>query len=258
MPSRFFQFLFLSLAALLSLIHTAGAEDLTVSAAMSLKNAFDEIGRQFEINHPGVKVLLNFGASGDLARQIAAGAPVDVFASAAQKDLEELDGQGLIRPGTKVNFAGNRLVLVVPHTTTLSLRSFQDLKDPRIRRVALGNPKTVPAGRYAQEVLTYFRLWDGFRNKWILADNVRQVLDYVARGEVDAALVYSTDVAIRAKDIKIIARAPEGSHQPILYPMGIVRESRKEAMSEAFVALVLSRKGKDILQRYGFLAPFEK
>lgn len=250
-----FFLLFLSSFVVLPAVHPATAEELTISAAISLKNAFEDIGRQFEKSHPGVKVLFNFGASGDLARQIEAGAPVDVFASAALKDMDDLDRQGLIRPGSKTNFAGNTLVLVFPNGSPIPGKSFQDLKDGRIQKIAIGNPKTVPAGRYAQEVLTRLQLWEILKNKLILAENVRQVLDYVARGEVDAGLVYSTDARIRVNEVKTISTASEESHQPILYPIGIIRGTKKETLAAEFVALVLSRNGKDILQRYGFLIP---
>ena len=124
-----FFLLFLTGFVFLPAVQSAAAEELTVSAAISLKNAFEDIGRQFEKSHPGIKVLFNFGASGDLARQIEAGAPVDVFASAALKDMDDLDRQGLIRPGSKTNFAGNTLVLIVPNRSTIPVKSFQDLKD---------------------------------------------------------------------------------------------------------------------------------
>jgi len=236
-------------------VQPASADELTVSAAISLKNAFEEIGRIYENQNKGVKVLFNFGASGDLARQIEAGAPVDIFASAALKDLEDLDRQGLIRLNSKVNFAGNTLVLVTPKNLSIEVKTFQDLKKGQIKRIAIGNPQTVPAGRYAQEVLNSFDLWKELKEKLILAENVRQVLDYVVRGEVDAGLVYSTDAQTRIKDIKIIANAPEGSHQPILYPIGIIQGTKKENLAREFVTLILSKEGKEILQRYGFDIP---
>jgi molybdate transport system substrate-binding protein len=232
--------------------HPASAEELTVSAAISLKNAFEEIGRIMETRQKGHKVLFNFGASGDLMRQIAAGAPVDVFASAAVKDMDDLDQQKLIRSGSRLNFVGNGLVLVVPINSSFPGKSFQDLNDWRIKKIAIGNPKTVPAGRYAQEVLTYLKLWEALKDKMILAENVRQVLDYVARGEVDAGLVYSTDARARIKEVKILATAPEESHKPILYPIGIIQGTKKESLAKGFITLVLSREGKEILQRYGF------
>ncbi len=253
-----FFLLFLTSFVFLPAVRPAAGEELTVSAAISLKNAFEEMGRQFEKSHPGVKVLFNFGASGDLARQIEAGAPVDLFASAALKDLDDLDRQGLIRPRSKTDFAGNTLVLIVPNNSPIPVKSFQNLRDERIQKIAIGNPKTVPAGKYAQEVLTRLQLWEVSKNKLILAENVRQVLDYVARGEVDAGLVYSTDARTRVNEIKTISTAPAESHQPILYPIGVVRVTKKEILSAEFIALVLSRNGKDILQRYGFIILPEK
>lgn len=233
-------------------VYPASVEEVTVSAAISLKNAFEEMERIFEGRHKGVKILFNFGASGDLMGQIKAGAPVDVFASAALKDMEDLDSQGLTRPDSKINFAGNDLVLIAPNNSPIQGKSFQDLKDGRIKRIAIGNPKTVPAGRYAQEVLTNLNLWEGLKGKLILAENVRQVLDYVARGECDAGLVYSTDARSRFKEIKIISTAPKGSHRPILYSIGIIQGTKKESLANEFIALVLSKEGKDILQRHGF------
>ncbi len=235
-------------------VYPAPVEELTVSAAISLKNAFEEMGRIMENRQKGLKVLFNFGASGDLMRQITAGAPVDVFASAALKDMDDLDHQGLIRPGSRINFAGNALVLIVPNNAPVQVKSFQDLKDGRIKRIAIGNPKTVPAGRYSQDVLTHLNLWEALKGKLILAENVRQVLDYVSRGEVDAGLVYSTDAQTRIKDVKIISIAPEESHKPILYPIGIVQGTKKENVAKAFVDLLLSKEGKEILHRYGFKA----
>jgi molybdate transport system substrate-binding protein len=249
------EFLVLTIFIALMLIappQLASAEEITVSAAISLKNAFEEIGRNLENRHKGVKVLFNFSASGDLAGQIEAGAPVDVFASAALKDMEDLDHQGLILPGSKMNFAGNVMVLIAPKDSPIPGHSFQDLNSGRFKRIAVGNPKTVPAGRYAQEVLMNLKLWEGLKDKLILAENVRQVLDYVARGEIDAGLVYSTDARSRAKEVKIISTAPEGSHRPILYPIGIIRGTKKESLAKEFVTLVLSKEGTDILQRYGF------
>jgi molybdate transport system substrate-binding protein len=230
----------------------ASAEELTVSAAISLKNAFEEIGKIMEIRQKGVKILFNFGASGDLMRQIAGGAPVDVFVSAALKDMDDLERQWLARPGSRINLVGNTMVLVVPNNTAAPVKSFQDLKDGRIKRIAIGNPQTVPAGRYAQEVLTYFKLWEPLKEKLIQAENVRQVLDYTARGEVDAGLVYSTDARTRAKEVRVAAMAPEDSHKPILYPLAIVQGTKKETLAKGFVDLLLTKESKEILQRYGF------
>ena len=132
-------------------------QEIVVSAAISLKNAFTEIGVLYEKSHPGSKVSFNFGASGDLLRQIQGGAPVAVFASAAQKDMDTLEQAGLLIPGSRANFAGNSVVLVQPRQAIAKLAGFPDLAEYEVKKIAIGNPKTVPAGRYATEVLNYFQ-----------------------------------------------------------------------------------------------------
>jgi molybdate transport system substrate-binding protein len=226
--------------------------EITISAAISLKNAFEDIGRIFQERNPGGRLLFNFGASGDLARQIEAGAPVDVFASAAQKDMDNLDQKDMIIKGTRKDFAGNSVVLIIPTKSTIHLTSFNDLRRGEIQKIAIGNPKTGPAGRYAEEVLRYFNLWDGIKDRLIFAENVRQVLDYVARGEVDAGMVYSTDALVRAKEVRIVAEAPEQSHRPVVYPIAVVKGSKKESLAKEFISVVTSKEGKKVLEKYGF------
>jgi molybdate transport system substrate-binding protein len=226
--------------------------EITISAAISLKNAFEDIGGIFQEGNPGGRLLFNFGASGDLARQIEAGAPVDVFASAAQKDMDGLDQKDMIIKSTRKDFAGNRVVLIIPAKSAIPLTSFNDLRREEIQKIAIGNPKTVPAGRYAEEVLRYFNLWDGIKDRLIFAENVRQVLDYVARGEVDAGMVYSTDALVRAKEVKVVVEASTESHKPIIYPIAVVKGSKKEALARKFIDVVKSGEGEKILEKYGF------
>ena len=226
--------------------------EITISAAISLKNAFEDIGRIFQERNPGTKLLFNFGASGDLARQIEAGAPVDVFASAAKKDVDDLDQKDMIIKSTRKDFVGNRVVLIIPAKSAILLTSFNDLRRGEFQKIAIGNPKTVPAGQYAEEVLRYFNLWDGVKDRLIFAENVRQVLDYVARGEVDAGMVYSTDALVRAKEVKVVAEAPEQSHRPVIYPIAVVKGSKKESLAREFITLVTSKEGEKVLERYGF------
>jgi molybdate transport system substrate-binding protein len=228
------------------------AQEIIVSAAISLKNAFEEIGKIFKEKHPWAKIRFNFGASGDLARQIEAGAPVDVFASAAQKDMDDIDQKGLITYGTRMNFAGNSVVLVKPSMSQIRMELFEDLRKPEVKKIVIGNPKSVPAGRYAEEVLKYLKLWEVVKEKLVFAEHVRQALDYVARNEVDAAMVYSTDAMIRPKEVKIVTKAPDKSHQPIVYPIAIVKRPRNQSLAKEFTALVLSNEGKTLLNKYGF------
>ncbi len=203
---------------------------------------------------PGTKVTFNFGASGDLARQIEGGAPVDVFASAAQKDMDSAENKGAIAAGSRINFAANSVVLIVPRGTRVPIKSFDDLKSGSIKKIAVGNPKTVPAGRYAEEVLKYYRMLDDIKGKLIFTENVRQVLDYVSRDEVDAGIVYSTDAMVRSKEAAVIATAPEASHKPVVYPIAVVKTTKNSELARAFITLVTSPEGKKILGRYGFKA----
>ena len=166
--------------------------------------------------------------------------------------MDDLDQKDMIIKGTRKDFARNSLVLIIPTKSTIHLTSFNDLKRGEIQKIAIGNPKTVPAGRYAEEVLRYFNLWDGIKDRLIFAENVRQVLDYAARGEVDAGMVYSTDALVRAKETKIVAEAPEQSHRPVVYPIALVKGTKKEALAREFIAVVTSREGEKILERYGF------
>lgn len=226
--------------------------EITISAAISLKNAFDDIAKLYEHRYPETKVMFNFGASGDLAMQIEGGAPVDVFASAAQKDMDRIAAKNLVANDTRQNFVKNTVVLVKPVSSRLDIKGFDDLAKPDVHMIAVGNPKTVPAGRYAQEVLQSLKLWDKVKNKLILAENVRQVLDYVAKNEVDAGMVYATDASVRASDVTVITKAPENSHKPVVYPIAMVADSSHVAQAKAFIAMILSDDGMLILKKYGF------
>jgi molybdate transport system substrate-binding protein len=229
-------------------------QGITVSAAISLKNAFTDIGKLSEKSHPGVKVNFNFGASGDLIKQIQGGEPVAVFASAAQKDMDILEQEGLLIPGSRANLAANVVALVQSTQTTLKVAGFLDLAKPEVKKIAIGNPKTVPAGRYAMEVFNYLKVAEATQDRLVLAENVHQVLDYVARSEVEAGLVYHTDALTRSQEVQVIAAAPADSHKPVIYPLALVKGVANEAAAREFMALVLSAKGQTVLQKYGFKA----
>ena len=231
----------------------APASEIVVSAAISLKDAFQEIGKAFQESRIGSKVIFNFASSGDLARQIIAGAPVDVYASADPKDMDDLDGKGFVITQSRFNFVMNAVVLVVPAKSSIQVESWEALRMEATRRIVIGNPKTVPAGRYAHEVLNHLGLWNVIQEKLIFAEHVRQALDYVARGEVDAGIVYSTDAMARSKEVRVVLTAPPGSHRPIIYPIGLVKGSRNDELGRAFIAFVLSPAGKNILKEHGFV-----
>jgi len=227
-------------------------QEITVSAASSLKDAFTDIGRDFESQHPGVKVEFNFASSGDLARQIEAGAPVDVIAAASTREMDDLDQKDLIIKETLIKPAGNNLVLVAPSAAISQINSFSDLGQSQVKKIAIGNPATVPAGRYAQDVLTYFNLWDSLQPKYVYGESVRQVLDYVARGEVDAGIVYSTDAKSRAEEVKIALTVPTESHKPVIYPMAVITGSKEENLARQFLDFLASKESQPVFEKYGF------
>ncbi|HMM79333.1 MAG TPA: molybdate ABC transporter substrate-binding protein [Pyrinomonadaceae bacterium] len=232
-------------------------ESITVSAAVSLKDAFTEIGELYKAR-TGRSVDFNFGASGTLQQQIENGAPVDVFASAGERQMEALAEKDLLVAGSRKDFARNSLVLITPKGSEKKIVSFLDLVDPAVEKIAVGNPKTVPAGQYAAELLAKVGLQEKLHDKLILAENVRQVLDYVVRGEVDAGIVYSTDARQAGSEVNVAATADETSHSPIQYPIaGIVGGKHPEAAKE-FIDLVLSSEGQVVLRKYGFISPDAK
>src|SRR5262250_2554507 len=243
------------LVAVLVAATSVFAQEMTLSVAISLKDVTEETGRTFMAAHPGVTLRYNFGASGDLQKQIEAGAPVDVFLSAAQRQMDELEKQKLIIASTRRAIARNALVAVKPADSTLDISKASDLLEARVTHIAIGNPKTVPAGQYAEESLRALGLWDRIQPKLVFAENVRQVLDYVARGEVEAGFVYTTDAATRAQGVKEAFRAPGDSYRPVVYPGAVVAASKQRALGQAFLDLLASPQGRAVLSRFGFQPP---
>ena len=225
----------------------AQAAELTVSAAASLTNAFRELAPLFEAQHPGTKLQMNFGASGALLQQIAKGAPADVFASADQETMDQAQAQALITAAERRNFVSNALVVIVPGTASSMPKALADLNQPAYARIAIGLPASVPVGRYTKGVLEKAGLWSA------IEPNVRQVLDYVTRGEVDAGFVYATDASLVAEKVKVALIVP--TDVPILYPIAPVANSGNAAQAQAFVAFVLSAPAQAVLARYGFGKP---
>ncbi len=247
----------LSIAGLAVTVNAGSAyaqqEELIVSAAASLTNAFTEIGKAFESADRGAKITLNFAASGALLQQIEQGAPVDVFASADQKTMDQAREKNLLLAGSRKDFAGNSLVLIVPKDSRLPIESPGDLTGKDVARVSLGKPESVPAGRYTEESLRNERLWDTLQPKFIFGNSVRQVLDYVNRGEVDAGFVFATDAAAAKDKVRIITKMEK--HKPIVYPLAVIAATRKKEAAQRFVDFVLSGDGREILSRYGFGEP---
>ncbi|HEX6018800.1 MAG TPA: molybdate ABC transporter substrate-binding protein [Burkholderiaceae bacterium] len=231
----------------------AHAADLTVSAAASLTNAFKALAPRFEADHPGTKVLVNFGASGALLQQMANGAPVDVFASADQETMDQAQSKGLVLAAQRRNFVSNTLVVVVPAKAAHVPKALGDLRGGAYQRIAIGLPASVPVGRYTQRVLEAAGLWSAIEPKMVGANTVRQALDYVARAEVDAGFVYATDAALMAERVKVSFTAPTTT--PILYPAAPLVASANPALAMRFVDFLGSPAAQAVLARYGFGPP---
>lgn len=226
----------------------AQAAEITVSAAASLREAFTAVQQEFQKQHPDIKVNTNFAASNPLLKQLQEGAPVDVFASADQVTMDKAAASKVINPASRVNFAVNDLVMIVPAKG--SVQKLDDLNTPTVQRIAVGNPESVPAGRYARQALQSLGQWDTLHSKFIMGESVRQVLDYVARGEVDAGFVYMTDAKISAPKTEI--RATMQGHDPVVYPIAVCTASKNDKAAQTFIHFVTGKDGEEILKKYGF------
>jgi len=239
--------------ALMALGSAASAAEVTVSAAASLTNAFKEIGAAFEKEHAGDKMLFNFAASDPLVQQIAKGAPVDVFASADQDAMDKADSLKLLAPGSRKNFASNSLVLIAPHGGKAPVKGVADVAQAGVARITIGNPASVPVGRYTKAALEHAKLWAAVEPKLILGASVRQCLDYVARGEVDAGFVYATDAAIVKDKVTVVATVP--TETPVTYPIAVIATGPQAALGRKFADYVLSPAGQAVLAKHGFGRP---
>ena len=242
------------LAAALSAAPVVASEGtVTVCAAASLKEAFFEIGRVLETASPETRVAFNFAASGQLVQQIAHGAPCDVLATADPDSMDRAVRDGRVVPDTRATFASNQLVLVVPAEGSTSVGGLDDLASAAGVRVALGTPESVPAGLYAKEALQLAGRWDVLKDRLVFGENVRQVLDYVARGEVGAGFVYATDARLMPDRVRVVG--PVKTKRPILYPIAVIRDGGNEDGGRRFVEAVRSESGRRVLGRFGFGAP---
>lgn len=251
--------LYLSAIALLSILLISCTQNspqptLTVSAAASLRNVMEEVQQDYAKLQPGVKIIYNFGASGALQQQIEQGANVDVFISAASRQMDALQSKNLLLADTRKNLLGNQVVLIVPKNAN-NISNFADLQSDRIIKIALGEPNSVPAGKYAQEVLIYLKIFDATKSKFIFAKDVRQVLSYVETENVDAGIVYATDAKL-SKSVKIIATAPAKSHSPVVYPIAVIQSSKNITQAKSFTDFLSSEKANDIYKKYGFIKAY--
>ena len=251
------EFLGLSLGALLSACAAASLEsrdsssvNLTISVAASLQDAIKDIGNLYSQQVPTVELTYNFGSSGSLQQQIEQGAPVDIYIPAAEYNMDVLEQKNLLLSNTRRNLLQNEVVLITSKNNS-ELEGFTELQRDFVRKIAIGAPDSVPAGKYAKEVLDSLKLSKSLEDKFIFAKDVRQVLAYVETGNVEAGMVYSTDVRV-SEQVKIIQTAPINSHSPIIYPVAIVEHSKQPEIAQEFIQFLLSNEAKNAFIKYGF------
>ena len=225
-------------------------EELVIFAAMSLTDSLTEVSQRFGAAR-NVKVYCNFAGSSTLQRQIEKGAPADVFISASPKQIDALQDDGLLYEGSRQDILSNRLVLVAPINSSLSMVDAGILAQNSIRRIAIGEPSSVPAGIYGREALTHLGIWAAVQSKLIPSADVRSTLAYVESGDVDVGVVYQTDAAISRK-VRIIYQFPNSSHSPIVYPAAVVRNTGHKDLAQAFLVYLQTAEVAAIFEKYGF------
>ena len=232
-------------------VNTHEPTELMISAAASLTDALHEIKQVYENEHKSVELLFNFGGSGKLAAQIEQGAPTDLFLSADQKSMDNLEKEALITIDSRADFTGNKIVLVGEKEKDLPITTLEDIDPNTLSQIAIGEPESVPAGKYAKEALEALGKWDAVQSKLVYAKDVRQVLTYVESGNADIGFVYSSDAQTSDK-VKVLAEADSALHTPIVYPAAIVANSKNQTEAQLFINFLLSDVGQGILEKYGF------
>lgn len=225
--------------------------NLTISAAASLKDALAEVQALYLKEKPNTKLTVNLGGSGTLQQQIEQGADVDLFFSASTTNMTTLKDKGLLNDTTLKNLLRNKVVLVVPNDSTIKMDSFADVTTSTIKKVALGEPKTVPAGQYAEQVFTYLNILDAVKEKVVYGKDVKEVLAWVETGNVDAGVVYSTD-AMASTKVKVIATATEASHKAIIYPAAVIKATKHAEASKDFLHFLNSDAAETVFAKWGF------
>jgi molybdate transport system substrate-binding protein len=240
----------LLLIALFSVATACGSSPSATTAAP--KSAFTEIGKAFDAAN-GSTTTFNFDASGTLQKQIEGGAPVDVFASAAMKQVKALQDGGLVDAASIKLFAGNAIVLVVPADSTLNLTSFEDLTKAEVKKITYGDPKAAPHGVAAEEILNRLGIFDQVKPKVVYATNVSQALQYVSTGEVEAAIIFATEAKAGGEKVKVITTADQAWYTTVAYPVAMVTASEAKVLGQAFIDYVAGPEGQAVLATYGFL-----
>jgi len=223
---------------------------LMIAAAASLKPAMEELMEMYRKKHPNITLFCSYGSSGTLEQQIRQGAPIDLFISAAASNMDSLSREGLIIDRTRIDLLENKLVLIEPADSMTKLSGFEDL--PKYGKIAIGDPDFVPAGKYAYEVCNSLGIWGELENKLIYGKDVTEVLTWVAFGNADAGMVYSTEVSLSVQ-VRVVAFAPEGSHSRIVYPAALVKGCKDEKAGTDFIGFLKSAEAGEVFVKYGFI-----
>jgi molybdate transport system substrate-binding protein len=234
-------------------LQTANGAEVNVYAAASLTDALKEIAANYEKQNSD-KIVFNFGASSMLTRQITERAPADIFFSADEAKMDDLQKTGLIVDDTRRDMLSNSLVIVVPNDSQLTIKSPDDLL-AKTQKIAIADPRAVPAGIYTKEYLSGIGLWDKLESKIVPTENVRAALAAVESGNVDAGLVYKTDANI-SKKVRIAFSVPTDKAPEIQYPVAIVRETKNRLAAENFLRYLQSDDARKLFERYGFIVKF--
>jgi molybdate transport system substrate-binding protein len=234
-----------------SIIAASAPVELNVSAAISLQDVLQKLAPSFEKKQK-CKLVFNFGSSGELQKQIEQGAKADVFISAGKKQVDALQDKKLLLKNTRANIVGNTLVVIIPKSSKLKIKSLSDIsKSKSIKKIAIGDPASVPAGQYAKDTLTKAKIWDSLQSKMVLGTNVRQVLTYVESGNADIGFVYLSDTKISSK-VKVAYKVPSSYHTPIIYPAAATTQSKNLALSKHFIKYLKSYSADVQFKKYGF------
>jgi molybdate transport system substrate-binding protein len=230
---------------------TASPITITVSAAASLQDTLEAVTLQFQAAYPQITVDYNFGSSGALQQQIEQGAPADVFFSAATKQMDALVEKDLIVPASRQNLVRNSLVLIAPQNSTLEITDLAQLKTAPINHFAVGEFRSVPAGQYAQQVFEKLGLLESLQSKFVFGNNVRSVLAAVESGNADVGMVYATDAALSQR-VKVLMKAPEETHQAIIYPIAIVKSSANLEAAQTYIEFLTTDPAQKTFEEFGF------
>lgn len=231
------------------------SKEILVLAAASLTDVLNELAASYK-ETTGVTVTFSFASSGALQTQIESGSPADIFFSAAQRQMNALEEKDLIETDTRKNLVENKVVLITPVNSALNIKSFNDMANPNVQKIGLGEPKSVPVGQYSEEMLSNLSILDSVKPKAVYGSDVRNVLSWVETGEIDCGIVYETDAKI-ANNINIVTQAPEGSHRKVIYPIAVIKSSQNKEEAQKFIDYISTDSSMEVFNKYGFSSALE-